>query len=174
MNWFQRHLNWTVVLAAVAGYAIAVGAGFTIESLNPSAPDEAFLGIFFIPLAILLPVAGWALKQKGRSLGWLGIFFVPFGWIFFLCLENRRRLAEPIESPEEELPSWGISTTEGKSGIESEGDADSQIDDTLKARHKGRKDQKTEKPARQFCENCGVKLSEELTYCPNCGKKLRD
>ena len=138
MNWFQRHLNWTVVLAAVVGGWIAFGAGFSFEALYSGVPDEAFFAILFIPLAIIFPVAGWALKQKGRSLGWLGIFFVPFGWIFFLCLENRKTKAESHrpEPPEGELPAWGSSAAKEKMGIKSESDADSQIDDTLKARQK--------------------------------------
>ena len=40
MNWFQRHLNWTVVLAAIGAYAIAIAAGFGLLIIDPFAPEE--------------------------------------------------------------------------------------------------------------------------------------
>jgi len=86
-NWFQRHLNWTVILSGVATNVLLLVIAFT-ES------ESLFWVIYSLCIIALFVVAGWALRQKNRSLWWLFIFFVPFGWIVFLCLENRRHLIE--------------------------------------------------------------------------------
>lgn len=78
MNWFQRHLNWTMILTALAWYILAGIEGSGIGWL--------------IGLVVCFPIYGWILSQKRRSLWWLLILFVPFGWIVFLCLENRSHL----------------------------------------------------------------------------------
>ena len=96
MNWFQRHLNYIVVLSWLAAYLlfimlIAFGA-FVLEPYMNLAgiAEDVFLWLVLITfVALPLIVAGWELRRKGRSLWWLLIFFVPFGWIVFLCLENR-------------------------------------------------------------------------------------
>ncbi len=86
VNWFQRHLNWTVVLTFMSAYGL----------LLITALITGFNGISWISIPIyyaaVFVVAGWSLKRKNRSLWWLFIFLVPFGWIVFLCIENRRHL----------------------------------------------------------------------------------
>ena len=81
MNWFQKHLNWTVVLAGAGGY-FAFG-------ITRIASDLVALMGWLATLAITFSVCGWALNRKNRSLAWLLLLFVPFGWIVFLGLENR-------------------------------------------------------------------------------------
>ena len=98
-GWFARHLNWTAFLSWIAFYPlyyfICFLAGLVIYSVNPYISDESvdtisiFLAIL-VALAWLIPINGWVLSKKGRSWGWLLIFLVPFGWIVFLCLENKR------------------------------------------------------------------------------------
>ena len=97
-NWFKRHLNWTSVLSFIVYYPICFLVGFIlgiiIYTSDPYISEEAIEGIsylftFIIALAWLVPIHGWILKQKKRRLWWLLILLVPFGWIVFLCLENR-------------------------------------------------------------------------------------
>ena len=54
MNWFQRHLNWTYMLANLA------------LSLVVMVERE----LLIVGLA-MYPIAGWVIIQKGRSLWWI-------------------------------------------------------------------------------------------------------
>lgn len=83
VNWFQRHVNWTTMLFILPGL-------FLMGISNAYSQ----VGLYFIGLAMCLPVLIWALKEKKRSLWWILILFVPFGWIVFLCLENRSELID--------------------------------------------------------------------------------
>jgi len=57
---------------------------------DPNISENAVRGMAVIFGGIfMLVVSGWVIKQKGRSLWWLLLFFVPFGWISFFLLENR-------------------------------------------------------------------------------------
>jgi len=109
MNWFERHLNWTMVLAWLGTLPVAFIAGFIIAmvmvSADPYVSEEALDGAGFvtgviIALVILIPSWGWVLKKKNRSLWWLLLgLFVPLGWIVLLCLENRRHISG-LQTPE--------------------------------------------------------------------------
>ena len=116
MNWFEKHLNWTIVLSffcyclialliinlspgkgSVFGsindlpYLIGVWAAFTaISSILITMQNLHFMGYFLIPTTLFLIVCGWVLKRKKRSLALL--FFpilIPLGWILPLWLNNR-------------------------------------------------------------------------------------
>ena len=101
MNWFQRHLNWTVVLAwllaFVVSFIVGLGVFFAIAVAYPYISYETLEGASYLAalvagLAVLLPTWGWVLKRKNRSLWWLLlVFLVPFGWIAMFALENRSR-----------------------------------------------------------------------------------
>jgi len=89
MNWFQRHLNWTLVLTYLTPYLIIIILGtFGVLSSGsvPTIPEALFLIICFIAGFF---VFGWVLRRKNRSLWWLLMVFVPFGFIVWLGLENR-------------------------------------------------------------------------------------
>jgi Tfp pilus assembly protein PilF len=90
-NWFERHLNWTMVLAWVGAYVVNFIIGFMIASSDPYVSYGELFGIgLIIAVAILAPVWGWTLKKKNRSLWWLPLgLFVPFGFIVLLFLENK-------------------------------------------------------------------------------------
>ena len=82
-NWFERHLNWTMVLALAGAYVV----NFII---HVSYGESIGIGYLIIFMAILALVWGWTLRKKNRSLWWLPLgLFVPFGFIVLLCLENR-------------------------------------------------------------------------------------
>jgi hypothetical protein len=86
-GWFQRHLNWTVVMIWVLLLPLSV----IIADIIGIPVDIIYLGV---PILIILPLTGWALKQKNRSLWWLLLFIIPFMWLIYLGLENRSRLPE--------------------------------------------------------------------------------
>ena len=83
MNWFQRHLNWTWVLAYLLWFAINLYA------------DDSFGIAWWLSLAaaiFLLVVSGWVIKQKGRSLWWVLLtpFFSP------LWLKNKSLVSQSL------------------------------------------------------------------------------
>lgn len=87
MNWFRQHLNWTVVLAALIA--------LPVRALSEGIPDIllSFL-VFLIGLAIVLGIIGWTLRQRNRSLFWLFMAIVPFGWIVFFTLSNHTKFLD--------------------------------------------------------------------------------
>jgi hypothetical protein len=94
LSWFERHLNWTMVLGMLGAYFAVFIVTLVIILYDPYAyyvSDNVLYVIdLVINLAIQAPVFGWALRKKNRSLWWLPLgLFVPFGWIVLLCLENR-------------------------------------------------------------------------------------
>jgi len=118
-NWFQRHLNWTLIagflvscliitlimtaLAASAqeplftsisdvGYLLGIWVVSTSVPLLLSTAKYAYFTVYFlIPVGLFLVLCGWVLSQKKRSLGWLLLpFFIPLGWIVLLRLKNQR------------------------------------------------------------------------------------
>jgi len=90
-SWFERHLNWTMVLAWVGAYVVNFIIGFMIALSNPYISYGELFGIgLIIASAILAPVWGWTLRKKNRSLWWLPLgLFVPFGFVVLMCLENK-------------------------------------------------------------------------------------
>ena len=85
-SWFERHLNWTMVLGWVGAYVIIFAVVFFAALVYPSISDETAEGIgVVIGLIITLPVAVWVLRKKNRSMWWLLISGSPF----FLLLSNK-------------------------------------------------------------------------------------
>ena len=84
-SWFERHLNWTMVLAGLSTYAISFILVFLVMLLDPYASGVALYVILVIAnLAVVIVVGRWVLKKKNRSMWWLLIS----GTIFFLFIEN--------------------------------------------------------------------------------------
>ena len=98
-NWFERHLNWTMVFGLVGAYAGSFVAGMVITVANPYVGEDPLYAVgLIISLAVLVSVWGWALRKRSRSLWWLPLgLFVPFGFIVLLCLENK---SQPQEVPQ--------------------------------------------------------------------------
>jgi hypothetical protein len=90
VNWFERHLNWTVVLACWVGVPLAIGLSVLLVISTESiflGYLVIFLGYFVAPLAALWVVA-WVIKRKGRNQFWLLVVLL-FGFIPALLLQNR-------------------------------------------------------------------------------------
>lgn len=85
-NWFERHLNWTMVLAWLSTYPITFIVTSVLILIDPYISDDAFVVLLVIAnLAVTVAVGRWVLKKKNRSMWWLLIS--PF--IFFLLIENK-------------------------------------------------------------------------------------
>jgi hypothetical protein len=87
-NWFERHLNWTWMFGLITFYFIQIvatpsRAGYLTTSQLEEAYNTSFT-VWLLSLCILyLPLTGWVLRQKGRSLWFLlisGFLFLPL-WI---------------------------------------------------------------------------------------------
>jgi len=111
MNWFERHLNWTVVFVLVALYPIDFVIGFLgalfLYAIDPYMADETAEAIvmtvaLILNFVLMFLVGTWALKKKARNLWNLLWLIVPFGIIVFLCLENQ---AEIVAQEIQELDS---------------------------------------------------------------------
>jgi hypothetical protein len=103
-NWLKRHLNWTLITTVVGTYLLSMVTsaseeitspgrslvGLLIQLVNPHISNYT-LSWWYLPiwLALMLPVEGWVLRQKNRSLWHLLWGITPFGWIVILCLKNR-------------------------------------------------------------------------------------
>jgi len=98
-SWFERHLNWTMFFGLLGAYLAVFVVDLVIILSDPYVSDFALSVIgLIITLAILIPVWGWALRRKNRSLWWLPLgLFVPFGFIVLLCLENRSETSKLTE-----------------------------------------------------------------------------
>jgi hypothetical protein len=115
MNWFQRHLNWSLFLAVFVLPSIIGGIFFIIlfsvfysayssmSAMGVEDPDIIIENLFynsmsasviylFVWLAVtvfIFVAVWWYLGQKARSKWFMLLIFVPFGFIFLLLLENR-------------------------------------------------------------------------------------
>lgn len=95
LNWFQSHLNWTMILALI-GLSIIVGIGAAIGAATDSAAPIAVMALLALPLMLI--AWGWALRRRNRSLWWilLCLFAPPLGLLLFFYLERR---SSPSEGP---------------------------------------------------------------------------
>lgn len=109
MNWFERHLNKTVLLiwwAQVVLMLIAIVAPFIpyIAGWSSAEPeyetynDAIFWVVLSITLGFNLFVERWALRKKDRSLKWLFLIHLtpyPIGlFIFFQIRDNSKEASQ--------------------------------------------------------------------------------
>ena len=84
-SWFERHLNWTMVLAWLGTYIVTYIVASLVLLANPYVSDDSFAAILVITnLAVVIGVGQWVLRKKNRSLAWL---LICWTW-FFLLIEN--------------------------------------------------------------------------------------
>ena len=92
MNWFERHLNWTLVLSWIFCMPIfSVFGSVFIYGIEPGGRViTPIVGVIF--LGLFLWTAVWVVKQKNQSLLWLFFLILPiFGVIILLLLDNRKQ-----------------------------------------------------------------------------------
>ena len=92
-TWFERHLNWTMVLAWVGAWVLSFVIGFFVAVTSPGLPEESFLAFgtaidLTVFLAVSIPVGLWVLRKKNRSPAWL---LLCWTW-FFLLISNKSNL----------------------------------------------------------------------------------
>jgi len=102
LNWFKRHLNWTALLAGWLPVLIVYGFGTVLywsalatDSEPPEITGWIMILLGFVAAFISLYLLLWVLKQKNRSLWYFLVLLLPFGYIWYLSLENRS--AEPVD-----------------------------------------------------------------------------
>lgn len=84
-SWFERHLNWTMVLAWIGSYLVIYLVWFLAILADPNISEDALMAMYFIiPLVLGVVVGQWVLRKKNRSLAWL---LICWTW-FFLLIEN--------------------------------------------------------------------------------------
>jgi len=114
MDWFQRHLNLTILIAAGAGLVIPFLTIFA-ETATP------YVIAVIVQIAMVASVCGWALKQKGRSLWnllWLGLgWFI--GIIILMSMDNLKEVKldtnrETVEYTPGKCPYCGSSNPDEK------------------------------------------------------------
>ena len=100
MNWFRKHLNWTLVLTWViflpAGVLSAHLFRYSILSPTTSSGFPVMLGAVAVVSVVVIWVATiWVIRQKGRSLLHLFWLLLPLGFIAILVLKNKVRMDTP-------------------------------------------------------------------------------
>lgn len=97
MNWFKRHLNWTLTLVWLVCFPLAIVfinairvsilGSATLESLASAALFHVIATVILCGFIIWVTV--WVIRRKGRSpLHMFWIFLWPFGLIPLLLLKN--------------------------------------------------------------------------------------
>ena len=114
MNWFQRHLNWslflgvillpTLVAVILSGIFFAMYHSEVLNIISSGGGEseiQAYMLTVAFPFAILyilvelasivfiFLVTWWYVGQKARNKWLLLLLFVPFGFIILLLLENK-------------------------------------------------------------------------------------
>ena len=94
MSWFERHLNWTMVLAWVGTYVMCFLVGAIVVSVDPYVSEDAIEAVgFVIGLLAPIPAAYWVLRKKNRSMWWL-LLSPSF---FFLLIGNKSGTEAEVE-----------------------------------------------------------------------------
>ena len=100
----KHHINLTLIIGVVVTYLLVMVTfapvestgygrsvlGLVVQSIFPSISTETLSWIYLpIWLVLILPVEGWVLRKKNRSLWHLLWGITPVGWIVILFLKNR-------------------------------------------------------------------------------------
>jgi tetratricopeptide (TPR) repeat protein len=90
-NWFERHLNWTMVLAWAGSYLIAFMVWSLAALTGPDTSVDALGSVVaVIGLTVSIGVGQWVLRKKNRSPAWL---LICWTW-FFLLIDNKSTIGD--------------------------------------------------------------------------------
>ena len=90
MDWFKRHLNWTM-------FIVWIGVPFLLLLIG-EAIGNSEITLLCVPwLLVILITACWVLHQKGRSWAW--ILLGGIGLFITFCLENKRVPKKSSDTP---------------------------------------------------------------------------
>ncbi len=106
MNWFKRHLNWSLFLSSVVAI-ILVYTGASIMGAGES-NWPIFVSLLVISVTFMLWVEIWYLRQKGRSLWNLfqNLLPYPLSLIMLLKLRNQREGQREFHSGWRDIHNW--------------------------------------------------------------------
>lgn len=94
LNWFQKHLNLTVLFAIIV-WSLILLLLFVINA--------AFLIAMYIVGGLLfLALLAWVLRQKGQSL-WFMVALLFLWWIIFL-IPNKNEVKQTIQYEYDDEP----------------------------------------------------------------------
>lgn len=114
MGWPEKHLHWTLMLACLVITVANLLADASLpHELQPWLTVVIAYGLPLIPCA-------WVLRQKGQSLWWLPVIWIPFawwmyavlyiwppipfiGWVVPFVLQNRRQASPHVHGGEDAL-----------------------------------------------------------------------
>jgi uncharacterized membrane protein YfcA len=94
VNWFQKHLHWTLTIFFALSMAISaiIGSQYGFLNYNYESGIDMMLVGTVIHYAINFPVTYWVLRQKEQNVAWsLLVILNPIGFIVALLLTNKRR-----------------------------------------------------------------------------------
>jgi hypothetical protein len=80
MSWPERHLHWTLLLACVA----TTMTNLVADAFSPY--DMRLWLTMAIVYGLPLIPCGWVLRQKGQTLWWLPVIWIPFIWWIYAIL----------------------------------------------------------------------------------------
>jgi len=106
MSWLKRHLNLTWLFGAL--FVLILGSlliNFAGLDILEKGSNQAYFFIW-----CMLPLNGWILWQKGRSLHWLWLAFFFFPFIPIILGNKKQPIQE--EKPIQSLNSKDIITTQ--------------------------------------------------------------
>jgi|GEM_PF-4185311 len=97
MTWFERHLNWSWVIAWVVQFILGSLANLCRD--YPNGPVGLAIVLYFTQMATILYASFWVFSNKGRSPLW--IFLMPP--LSPLWLSNKKRVANPSRERNKEI-----------------------------------------------------------------------
>jgi len=90
VNWFERHLNWTMVLAWVGTLFVIWIIAALMLLADPYVSEDTLSGTgFVIGLLAPIPAGYWVIRKKNRSMWWLLIL-----WSYFFLLVSNKSLPQ--------------------------------------------------------------------------------
>ncbi len=84
MYWFQKHLNWTLVLGIVAGYAVMFALSLLLFTVSETENvyNTLVMVTFMLYVLSIVILSGWVLRKKRYGLWYLLLFLIPI-WATF-------------------------------------------------------------------------------------------